>query len=386
MKQQSTGFASWLLLMLLLPLLGFVFSCKKTENIPYDRLSNNTIQEYKVTNIPDTVYGAIDNIKNTITLYIPYYVGIDYIVPAITIDKTSQLLDASGKVINLDGGIAPVPVDTTGYTYTVRSSDSVKRTYTLVIEIAPSAENLKAGFGLVSGTSTIDTATAVQRNINGRMAIYGNFGSTSTNVKFTFTNQATGKEYTNIFKPYNVTPGANYYTMLVDIDANADSGYYKVTMKHQGRTTQLPGIHLVYNKPLFANVKSLSAYAAGDTLTFTANGLSTTDKSNGVITGLKRAYMMFWKSGFTYSGVYPATFPDSLWGQKLEMKIISWNRTQVKVVFPEIPAGAVGSYQWAVKLDKPGIGFYFDFDDSTGWGIDNPLSNTGLYFTVKPKQ
>lgn len=362
--------------------------CKKTEVIQYDRTSNNTILEYKVTNAADTIFGAIDNVNNTISLYIPYYVGIDYIVPAIKIDKGAVLYDAAGHVINTDGGILPVPVDTIGYTYTVMGSDSVKRTYTLFMEIAPAADSLKVGYKMtVPGGDTIDYISTQERSAYGKLMLYGNFGSTSANATFKLTNIATGKVYDNILSINNVTTGANYYAMDLTISPDADSGYYHVEMTHQARHTTLPDLHIFYNKPLFANIKSTASYAAGDTIIFNVNGMSENNNVNGSVIGVERVYMKFWKAGFDLGGFYPATFPDSLFGQEVAMKIIGMSRTQVKAIFPDLPEGAVGTYQYAgFTFSLPAIGFYFDFKDETGWGKNNMLCTTGRYFNITAKQ
>lgn len=362
-----------------LVIVATVFSCKKTEVIPYEKVQANTILEYKVTNSTDTLYGAIDNIKNTITLYIPYYVGIDHVVPDIKIAADAKLLDAAGNVINLDGGILPVPVDTTGYTYTVLGSDNSKRTYTLVLQIAPHPDALKVGYLIKTGTIQVNYDTAVTKPVYSRIPLYGNFGSTSANAKFTLTHQKTGKVYTDILKVYDVTPGTNYYTMTVDINANADSGYYNVEVKHQGRTAKLQPLHLIYQRPVYTNVKSTQAYAPGDTVVFPV-------KESGVNMGLERVYMRFWKDGFTYSGSYPSTFPASLFGQELDMKIVSSTRTEVKAIFPDVPDGAVGSYVYSITFSYPGIGFYFSYKDETGWGKNNMLATIGRLFTINPKK
>lgn len=369
-----------------LVMLATVFSCKKTEVIPYERVPANTILEYKVTNSADTIYGAIDNNKNTITLYIPYYVGIDYVVPDIKIAKDAKLLDSAGNEVNLDGGIAPVPVTKTGYTYTVLGSDNSKRTYTLMLQIAAHPDALKVGYLVKTGTTVVNYDTAITRAVYGRLPIYGNFGSTSANAKFTLTHKKTGKVYTDILKVFEVKPGAAYYTMTVDISADADSGYYNVEVTHQGRTAKMQPLHLIYQKPVYTNIKSTASYASGDTVVFAVKGLSTGDAQNGVNMGLERVYMKFVKSGWGYGGSYPATFPESLFGQELEMKIVSSTRTEVKAIFPDLPAGAIGAYLYVIPIDYPGLGFYFDFKDETRWGRNNMLCTIGRYFNINPKQ
>lgn len=364
-----------------------LFACKKTEVVPFERTPGNTIQEYRVTNAAATLFGAIDNLKNTITLYIPYYIGIEYVVPEIKIDKDAKLVDAAGNTINLDGGILPVPIDTIGYQYTVVSSDNSTRKYTLIMQIAPHPDSLKAGYSFVAAGSTeIAYNASIERVVSGRLPIYGNFGSTSTNAKFTLTNQATGKTYSNLLTTYDITPGAAYYTLQVDISPEADSGYYNVEMTHQGRTAKLPPIHLIYRKPKFTNLKSTSVYAPGDTVVFAAQIRSINDALNGNVIGLDRVYMKFVKSGFNFGGSYPTTFPESLWGQELEMKVLSVSRTEIKAVFPELPAGVAGPYIYSFTLDYPGIGFYFDFKDETGWGKNNMLATIGRLFTISEKK
>lgn len=369
----------------LLCLTGFLPACKKTELVAYNRLPENTILEYKITNAADTLFGAVDNVNNTVTVYVPYYLGIDYLVPDIKISANAKLLNAAGEVMNTDGGIPPVPVDTTGYSYIVAGSDSVKRRYNLIIQIAPHPDSLKVGYKL--GSSGVDDTSMLESPVYGRVPLYGNFGSTSTNAKFTLTNQVTGKVYDNVFSIYEITPGNSYYTMMLDISPDADSGYYNVQLKHQGRVATLPPVHLVYNKPKINNIKSLAAYAPGDTVVFSVMGRSTQTSQNGVLIGLKSVYMKFTKTGFNYGGSYPANFPDTLFDKQLEMKVISQSRSEVKVLFPDVPQGAVGDYVYAgFTLTLPGVGFYFNFSDETGWGVNNPLATTGRYFTIKPKK
>lgn len=376
-----------LLRLMALFLLAGMYSCTKTEIVPYEPLSNNTVLSYKVTNSANAILGAIDNQANTITVYVPYYLGIDFLVPEIQIDKEAELIDEKGNVINLDGGVLPVPVATTGYSYSVRGKDKVVRKYSLLIKIAPHPDALQAGYLLAtSGNTDIDYTTAIEKRVYGRMPIYGNFGSTSANAIFTLTNQETKKVYKDILSVFDVTPGKNYYTMMVNISANAESGNYDVEMQHQGRKTQLPALRLVYGKPVFTNLKSTSSYAPGDTVTFAVRGGMTSNNLNGSVIGLEKVYMKFSKSGFGLGGAYPAGFPEDLFGKNTEMKIVSFDRTQVKVIFPELPAGATGSYRYVYSPDLPGIAFFFDFKDETGWGKNNMLATTGLLFTINPKK
>ncbi|HEX8021706.1 MAG TPA: hypothetical protein VF500_17285, partial [Mucilaginibacter sp.] len=103
-------------------LITVLVACKKT--IYPDPLPQNKILEYKVVNVQDTViYGAVDNIENTITVYIPYYYGLTVIQPKITLDANATLTTSA----------EPVSVDNTGQTYTVKGGDGTTRTYKLNI-------------------------------------------------------------------------------------------------------------------------------------------------------------------------------------------------------------------------------------------------------------
>src|SRR6186713_2843848 len=84
-------------------------SCKKT--IGLEPLPKNRMTSYKVTNLADTViYGAIDNIENTITVYVPFYYGMSVIDPTITLDAGAKLSEEA----------EPVSVTDTTQTYTVK--------------------------------------------------------------------------------------------------------------------------------------------------------------------------------------------------------------------------------------------------------------------------
>jgi len=61
-----------------LAILGVItlFSCTKTEEIDYQKDPQNKIVEFKITNSQQQLLAAIDQEKNTINVYIPYYLGI----------------------------------------------------------------------------------------------------------------------------------------------------------------------------------------------------------------------------------------------------------------------------------------------------------------------
>lgn len=99
--------------------------CTKTEELAL--LPADKILEYKVTNLPndEVIYGAIDNEKNVITVYLPYYYGLLVIDPTIKVANGASLTEE----------ILPVKTDEKSQTYTVKSATGTTRTYSLKIEL-----------------------------------------------------------------------------------------------------------------------------------------------------------------------------------------------------------------------------------------------------------
>ncbi|WP_286754682.1 MULTISPECIES: hypothetical protein [Sphingobacterium] len=97
--------------------------CTKTEELAL--LPADKIIEYKVTNLPndEVIYGAIDNEKNVITVYLPYYYGLLVIDPTIKVANGASLTEE----------ILPVKTDEKNQTYTVKSATGTTRTYSLKI-------------------------------------------------------------------------------------------------------------------------------------------------------------------------------------------------------------------------------------------------------------
>lgn len=360
-------------------------SCKKTEYTDFEQRTLNRILQYKVTNIPQTASGAIDQVNNTITMYVPYYIGIEYLIADIKLDEGAVLLDSTGNEINLDGGLEPVAINSGEVKYTVRGADGNSRTYTLYIEIIPHPGELAVRYG-----SRSDDVSSLNKPVNGMFSLYGNFESTSTNAKFYLKDKSTGKIYDNFFKVVSVLPGDAQYTMTVNILPEALAGEYEVTMEHQGRTTQLRPATLYYNKPFIDWISSSAAYAPGDTISFNAITHSQFDGRSGVLIGLERIYLKLKKD---LLAKVPDDFSEDYYDREIELEIVEWNRTGIKAIFPDIPAGAytnqysygLGTNQ-AIILNSSGFGFYFDFDNQTDWGKDILLATASSVFTVNPKQ
>jgi len=359
-------------------------ACTKTEYTDFDKRSQNRILEYTLTNVKQATSGAIDQANNTITVYIPYYIGVEYLIADIQLDEGAVLLDANGNEINLDGGLEPVAVGAEDVQYTVKGSDGTSRTYTLIIEILPYPSVLAARYG-----SKADDTSSLNQPVHGIFTLYGNFESTSTNAKFYLTDRETGVVYDNFFKVTTVMPGSSQYTMTVNILSDAKAGVYDVKMEHQGRTTQLRPATLYYNKPTTGLMSSSSAYAPGDTITFSAMGFYPSAKDyNGVFLDVDRMYLKF-KKEHLYQA--PEGFPESLYEQQIEMKIVKATREEVKAIFPDAPAGVYYNTYYRntsggrIIITDSGFGFYFDFKEGTGWGKDNLLATSASMFTIKPK-
>lgn len=367
-----------------------LFSCTKTETIDYEKEPANKILEYKITNSQQTLLGAIDNETNTITVLIPYYLSIDYLVSEIELDEGAKLLDSLGTEINLEN-LEPVKLGET-VKYIVKSSDGVQRTYTLVQKITPHPDPLAI---TISGIA--EGITLIEKPVYGRFTILGNFESTSLNAKFYFTNKETGEVHTDYAYAASITPGAQY-TMQMDISPDAKAGAYDVHMEHQGRSVDLPSLKLYYQRPWVPMFTSSASYAPGDTITFTVlRQVAANDSYATVFVGLKTLYM---KIGANANNAnLPANFPANLINTRIPMKIASANGAEVKAIFPDIPAGLyLGAY---TSYGNAGLGtmyylppeygicFYGDFDEQTNWGNDVFIASQ-IYsaggFTVRAKE
>lgn len=349
-------------------------SCTKTEYLEYEQEALTRINEYRVTNAQQELLGAIDHQNNTVTVYVPYYLGIDHLVSEIKIDKGAKLLDSLGNEINLDGGLEPVKLGAV-VKYTVQSITGTKRTYTLIQKILPHSDELSV---TVSGyTQTTETIT---KPVYGRLTLLGNFESTSMNAKFYLTDRNTGEVHTDYINVYSVTP-ASVYTMIVDISPDAKAGEYDVKMEHQGRTTKLPGLKLFYQKPWVSMFTSSSRYAPGDTIKFEVNRLApNNDTYATVFVGLKEVYMKIGANVNNANLPGTTTFPANLINTKIPMKLVSYNGKVAVAIFPDIPAGiyigahtSYGSSPYGgmyYAAPAYGITFYGNFDEQTDWGDD----------------
>ncbi len=378
---------------LLLTCAAFIFqSCTKTEVVPYEKEPANTITEYKVINGTEQLNGVVDNIDNSITVYIPYYLSIDYLVPTVKLNEGATMIDNAGNDVDIREALEPVPFDTVGYKYRVKDAANVIRAYTLQIVIMPHKEELKLGYVGYYDANSIwranDTATKTGI-INSRIRIMGNLQSTSRNAKLNLVEKGTNKIIPNALKLYDITSGAQFYTLFADVTPEVDPGVYYITVEQQGRKDTLPQITLDHKVPYFGQLPK--QMKQGDIVTLTCYGpTSNGEVYSGSNPGVKRAYLIFTKQHLT---VYPATFLSSLFGTPIEVEITSQTRTQVSFRFPEtIPAGVYSSSSSTnsgiydgYSINYAGMEMRFDFDYA-GW-TPGRLQALGAYlsYEVFPK-
>lgn len=345
--------------------LASITSCTKTEYTDYEQQSANRISEFKITNSPQQLLGAINNEYNTIHIYIPYYLGLEYLVPAIKLDAGAMLIDADGNEINLDGGIEPIYIgDTT--LYRIKGADDKIRTYTLTQQFLPISEKLVAGY--TNATTDTDPIT---KSATDQFYVYGNFASTNTFSKFIFTDKSSGKQYDNFTKTLSVAPSAAYYTMSSQLLPEAIAGNYRVEIEHQGRRAKLPDMTIQYTRPFPTFFSSSANYAIGDTISFTPStfGMSS---GQGVYLDVDRVYLTI-----RQEATVPAGFDATLYNKEIAFPVVSQNRREVKVIVPEIPTGIYGSKSDAMT-------FYFDYKDASyGKAVRTGVLSTA--FEIKPK-
>ncbi|MFD2599271.1 hypothetical protein ACFSQ3_09925 [Sphingobacterium corticis] len=360
-------------------------SCTKNELVPYEREPLNKIVEYKVVNNPQHMMGAIDQETNTIKVFLPYYTNLDYLIGNIKLDEGATLLTIDSTEINLlEDELQPVAIGDT-VQYIVRSAEGKYRTYTLLQEVLPHTQPLNIlGYGNEERMgaynfklhTTGDGDYAI--NANRVFYVFGNFFSSSALGKFTLTNRETGEVHQNYAQIQAVSPQANnQYVMTARISPQALFGTYDVSLEHQGRTTTLPAVKINYQLPYAENYSSSTSYAQGDTITFTAPA-STFAKP-------ERIYVRVNKS--TREGDVPPNFPENLYGKDLEMKIVSATRTEIKAIFPDVPAGLYKNWQSNI-INIFGVFAREDgFEENTPFGQEVKIAITsGLGFTVLPKQ
>ncbi|MBB6107949.1 hypothetical protein SAMN05421821_101136 [Mucilaginibacter lappiensis] len=260
-----------------------IASCKKTIELPAQ--PQNKITEYKVVNLTDTViYGAIDQVEKSITVYVPFYYSLAVIDPQISVSDGAAIVE---KVI-------PVSVDAQNVTYTVKAKDGSTNTYKLKI--------------IQQNIPSLTVRWAFNQNVEASPPlalppILGSFESRNgAEVQVDLTNQKTGKTVTYPKgSPLTLMPSDNDYVLNnILLPSDIDTGYYKVKVTFQGHSAQITEpVHVVYQQPnLLIPVREAKQ---GGTISFTA--------FNSVFVGLKSASVKV--NGVIYSlAIQSSTFTD----------------------------------------------------------------------------
>ncbi|PVH24552.1 hypothetical protein DC487_13540 [Sphingobacterium corticibacter] len=327
---------------MLAALLGTI-SCTKNELIGYDRQPENRILSFRITNNSQPIVGAIDQVSNSIKLYIPYYSNLDYLIADVTLDEGATLHRADSTEINLlEDELEPIPVGDS-VTYIVRSSEGQYRTYVLTQEVLPHRDALsilgygnnerRTAFGFKLHTPEDGTYETIANQV---FYTFGNFLSSSHRATFTLTNQQTGEVHTDYVRSLSVAPQAQeMYVMTARVVPEALFGTYNVQLEHQGRTTVLPPMKIAYRLPYTESYSSSTKYAVGDTIKF--------ESADGTYPKPERVYMRINPS--TRAGDVPAGFAESFYGREIPMTVVSSDRASIKVILPEIPIGVYKNFQ-----------------------------------------
>ncbi|MCC8407525.1 DUF5018 domain-containing protein [Mucilaginibacter sp. UR6-1] len=248
-----------------------IASCTKTMDLP--GLPQNKITLYKVVNLPDTViYGAIDNVEKTITVYVPFYYNMAVIDPEITLSEGAKLSERA----------LPVSVNAQDVKYTVTGADGSTNTYALKI-VNQSISSLEVDW--LTTDEQIASPVGVLPNIA------GNFQSRNAQaVSVELAKQGSGEKVSLVMDAAGLEPSGNSYTLFnPPIPATIDTGYYDVTVSFAGHSSKISRpVHVVFQQPDLL-IPSREVKQGGE-ISFTA--------FNTVFVGLKSASVTV--NGLTY--------------------------------------------------------------------------------------
>lgn len=223
-------------------LLTVLFACKKTMDLPAQ--PNNRILEYKVTNVQDTViYGAIDEIEKSITVYVPFYYNLAVIDPEIKLSDGAKLQEPANAV----------EVNRTDVVYKVKATDGTIASYKLKIVVQNAGDLFIKELSSASSTAVFYP--------NALLNVSGNFFTNDGAVVDTWLVAKNGGKETSI--RYGILGGGrivengeviytiSYNTLLPTLD----SGLYHIKVKVFGQTalSKFP-IRISYKQPDIAMV------------------------------------------------------------------------------------------------------------------------------------
>lgn len=239
--------------------LGLVFtSCTKEEELA--PLPQDKIMEYSVNNVPAgiSLYGAIDDEKKTITLYVPFYFGLELIDADITVSPGAKIQEE----------ILPIPVDTEDQSYTVVAADGSTNTYELII-VPQNTPDLEVVWGIYGYPATQPAAYPV-----GILPyIHGNFYSNNINlVKLTLVSRNTQKEVQlntregrAALVPLTGEELYRYQIANLPIPMDIDTGYHDVKIDFLGHQVTLEDpVNIQYRAPRINYAAGKAAQQGGE--------------------------------------------------------------------------------------------------------------------------
>lgn len=243
--------------------IGFT-ACKKT--IGLDPLPENKILEYKISNLKDTVmYASINQLNNTITVYLPVVYGLSLIDPEIKVSEGATLTEV------------PVPVDVYEQEkkYTVKGKDGSTNTYTLKIKVMNPVK--------------LEVSWPAFNLVNGEMIVYpnsegnfiGNFNAFGRGLlRIDLQHKKTGK--VTVINDALVTWVLASPTQSANLSFSPaiDTGVYQMKVKYYDQeVTMTEPLHIIHRQPdLLMPSKSVKQ---GETISFPA--------FNSIFLGLKSA-------------------------------------------------------------------------------------------------
>lgn len=247
-------------------------SCKKTVDL--EPLPQNEITAFKVTNLQDTViYGAIDNTNKSITVYLPFFYGLNVIDPEITVSPGASVVEE----------ILPVPVESENTTYTVKGPDGSLNKYQLII--------------VQQNTPSLEISWEQQEPVSFPLGeipfIRGNFMTTNRAlVQVQLEHIKKGKTVTMHSQNGAITldPSANWYMLSgLKLPADIDTGAWQVKIDFLDHHRTLPEPLLVqHRQPDF--LAATRVVKQGETITFNAFNSVFLDPVKAIITVDGTAY------------------------------------------------------------------------------------------------
>ncbi|SMG28541.1 hypothetical protein [Sphingobacterium psychroaquaticum] len=227
---------------LLLATLSAFTACTKTEDLP--DLPQDRILEYHVSNVPagESLYGAVDQTTKTITVYVPFYYGLELIDPEIKLSSGARLSEE----------IAPITIDTQNQTYTVIAANGTRNTYTLKI-----VQQNTPQLVLTWANSGYPTTKPIAYPVRILPNIRGNFYSNNPAlVKVSLQSRNTKKEVVlnSMNTSVRLTPVSgqinNYQLSNLPIPASIDTGRHDVKINYLGHDVTLADpINIQYQAP-----------------------------------------------------------------------------------------------------------------------------------------